>query len=152
MARLEDRLAALATMSPAQVCGEWLQTFKCPAPDIGHRLLSLAIAHRLQEKAMGGLSTHHARELGRLAAKYAKTGEVDTDCAATLKVGTRLVRDWQGTSHQVLICDDGYVYRDRLYRSLSQVARVITGSNWSGPRFFGLRRRARTSGEGVANG
>jgi hypothetical protein len=143
MARLDDRLAALATMSPAQIRGEWLQEFKYSAPDVGHRLLALALAHRLQVKANGDLNTRHARELDRLAGKYARTGELDLDSAASLKVGTRLVRQWQGTIHQVEIVDGGYIYGDRQYRSLSQVARAITGANWSGPRFFGLRSKGK---------
>ena len=139
MSQLGDQLAALATMSPAQLRGEWLQQFRTPAPAVGHRLLALAIAHRVQEKAMGGLASEHVRELARLGKRYAATGEVEADATATLKVGTRLVREWRGTPHQVLIRDDGYGYRDRVYGSLSQIARDITGTNWSGPRFFGLR-------------
>src|SRR3546814_11127997 len=65
---------------------------------------------------------------------------------ATLKIGNRLVRDWPGKPHQVLIRDDGFVYQDRVYRSLSHISRAITGSNWSGPRFFGLARRQRKLG------
>jgi hypothetical protein len=148
MARLDDELAALATMSPAQLRGRWLQTFKSAAPDVGHRLLALALAHRLQVRTNGNLSSRHARELDRLASKYAKTGELDLDSAASLKVGTRLVRQWQGATHQVEIVDAGYLYQDRQYQSLSQVARAITGSNWSGPRFFGLR----PAGKGPADG
>jgi hypothetical protein len=141
MAKLDDKLAALATMSPAQLRGEWLQTFRTAAPAVGHRLLALAIAHRLQAQAMGGLSAAHAGELARLGARYAKTGEVGADAAASLKVGSRLVRDWGGVPHQVLIREDGYAYGERVYRSLSHIAREITGANWSGPRFFGLVRR-----------
>ena len=101
---------------------------------------------------MGGLGAHHRGELARLAARYARTGEVEVDGAAALKVGTRLVRDWQGTTHQVLIQDGGYLYRDKPYRSLSQVARAITGTSWSGSRFFGLRRRTKRNGKkGASN-
>jgi hypothetical protein len=128
-------------MLPTQLRGEWLQTYKSAAPAIGPTLLALGIAHRLQEKAFGGLPGVHARELARLGTKYAKSGDVGAHVAATFKVGTRLVRDWQGESHHVLICDDGYRYRDHHYRSLSEIARVITGAHWSGPRFFGLKTR-----------
>ena len=78
---------------------------------------------------------------GRLGVRYAKTGDVGADVAATLKVGTRLVRDWGGVPHQVLIREDGYLYGERVYGSLSKIARDITGTSWSGPRFFGLVRR-----------
>ncbi len=97
---------------------------------------------------MGGLSSAHVREMARLAKQAAK-GTLSVEPAASLKVGSRLVRDWHGEPHQVLIRDDGFVYRDKLYRSLTPIARDITGSNWSGPRFFGLkgaRATGRTSG------
>jgi len=84
------------------------------------------------------LAAGYARELARLGQKFDKTGEIGADAAAMLKAGTRLVRKWQGEFHHVLICDDRYVYRDRQYKSLSQIAKQITGAHWSGPRFFGL--------------
>ena len=148
MSRLDDRLAALATMSPAHLRGEWRQSFRAPPPAVGPSLLALGIAYRLQEKEIGGLSSAHVREMARLAKQAAK-GTLSVEPAASLKVGSRLVRDWHGEPHQVLIRDDGFVYRDKLYRSLTPIARDITGSNWSGPRFFGLkgaRATGRTSG------
>lgn len=138
MSKLDDRLAALATMSPAQLRSEWRQLFRATPPAIGPTLLALDIAYRLQEKVIGGLPSAYVRELARLAKQVAK-GSLSVEPAATLKVGSRLVRDWHGEPHQVLIRDDGFVYRDKLYRSLTRIARDITGSNWSGPRFFGLK-------------
>src|SRR3546814_16020050 len=85
MRTLDDQLARLATLSPAELRGEWLQLFRTPAPAVGPRLLALAIAHRLQEKALGALAVEHARELARLAKRYGATGEIDTDANATLK-------------------------------------------------------------------
>ena len=139
MTRLEKRLAALGTMSPAELRGAWLQTFKSPAPAVGRTLLALGIAHRLQEKVFGRLAAGYTRELARLGQRFDKTGEIGADAAAMLKAGTRLVREWQGECHHILICDDRYVYRDRQYKSLSQIAKQITGAHWSGPRFFGLK-------------
>ena len=138
MSKVNDRLAALATMSPAQLRSEWRQLFRAPPPEAGRTLLALGIAYRLQEKVTGGLPSTHARELARLAKQAAK-GSLSIEPAATLKVGSRLVRNWRGEPHQVLIRDDGFVYRDKLYGSLTPIARDITGSNWSGPRFFGLK-------------
>ena len=140
MDKLDDKLAALAIMSPVQLRGEWLQLFKREAPATGPRLSALAIAYRLQERSLGALASEYRRELARLGKRYAATGELDADPTARLKPGTRLVRDWRGRTHQVLIRDDGYGYRDRVYASLTQIAREITGTNWSGPRFFGLKR------------
>jgi hypothetical protein len=142
MAKLEDKLAVLATMSLAQLRGEWLQLFRTPAPDgVAHRLLALGIAWRLQEKAQGGLSQASTRELDRLDRQLARTGDLGAEPTAALKVGTRLVREWGGATHQVELMDDGYVYGGERYGSLSQIAHKITGAKWSGPRFFGLNRR-----------
>src|SRR3546814_11586327 len=118
MRTLDDQLARLATLSPAELRGEWLQLFRTPAPAVGPRLLALAIAHRLQEKALGALAVEHARELARLAKRYGATGEIDTDATATLKAGTRLVRDWHGQPNQGLIAAGGFVSQARVYRSL----------------------------------
>lgn len=146
MSKLDDRLAALANMSPAQLRGEWLQLFREAAPPVGHRLLALAIAYRLQEKVYGGLPPAVGRELERVAKSLAKNGTLPAEATATLKVGTRLVREWRGTPHHVHILEEGYVYQDQRYRSLSHIARAITGTNWSGPRFFGLNSKSATTG------
>jgi hypothetical protein len=100
----------------------------------------------------GGLPVRHARELARLGVRFARTGEVDADAASSLKVGTRLVREWGGEVHQVLICESGYEYRNRSYGSLSQIARDITGTSWSGPRFFGIKRRTKSAVGETARG
>lgn len=143
---LENRLAELGTMSPTQLRAEYRRVFKVEPPNVGPSVVSLAIAYRLQEKARGGLSSEHARQLASIAKQLARDGTVSVDAASELKAGSRLVRHWRGVPHQVLIRDDGYAYGDRIYRSLTQVARDITGTNWSGPRFFGL------TGKGTAGG
>jgi len=148
MASLDVRIAALATMSSAQLRSQWRQLFKIEAPDVSRKLLALAIAWRLQEKAMGGLTLSTKRELAGLGAQYAKTGELSADPGASLKVGSRLVRNWHGEAHHVTIRDDGYLYRDKTYSSLSRIACTITGTNWSGPRFFGLRSRSGRAANG----
>lgn len=148
MSKLDDRLEALATMSPAQLRIEWRQVYRTAPPAIGARLLALGIAYRLQEKASGGLPAARVRELARLA-KGAASGSLEPKQGATLKVGSRLVRNWHGETHQVLIRVDGFVYRDTVYRSLTPIARDITGSNWSGPRFFGLKAKAKAKERAV---
>lgn len=142
---LEERLAELGTMSPTQIRAEYRRQFKADPPNVGPSLLSLAIAYRLQEKGKGGLSSEHGRQLLAIAYQLAKDGTVSVDAASELKAGSRLVRHWRGVPHQVLIRDDGYSYGDRIYQSLTQIARDITGTNWSGPRFFGLTGK-RTAG------
>ena len=91
--------------------------------------------------AYGGLSTATARKLERASADPLGRGAVKPAPPISLKSGTRLVREWRGVTHTVLIHADGIEWRDQRYRSLSVVAREITGARWSGPRFFGLRRR-----------
>ncbi|KKC25434.1 DUF2924 domain-containing protein [Sphingomonas sp. SRS2] len=140
--KLEEALAALVTMSPAQLRGEWLQTFGRAAPPLGPRLLALAIAYRLQEKAKGGLPAKLAREIDAMIRQLDKGVDIRASASATLRPGTQLIREWHGSTHKVLILDGAYLYRDERYGSLSDVARRITGAHWSGPRFFGLTKAA----------
>jgi hypothetical protein len=139
-ARLEEELAALATMSPAQLRDKWQRVYREPPPPFAPDLLARGIAYRIQEKAYGKLPAATRREIERLQRQYEKTGEVLTEACATTKPGTVLIREWKQERHHVLILEDGYLYRDRRYSSLSQIANEITGVRWSGPRFFGLRR------------
>jgi hypothetical protein len=142
MAGLSDKLAALTTMSSARLRAEWLQLYKRPAPDLSADLLRRGVAYRLQEKAHGGLPPAILREIERMRKHLASTGEVITLPPTRIKPGTRLVRDWGGASHHVVVLDSGFLYRDQRYRSLSTIAAEITGAKWSGPRFFGLRSAA----------
>ena len=98
------------------------------------------IAYRLQEKALGGLKPSTRRLLQRIATDAHERRATLSTSAPRLKPGAVLLREWHGTTHQVSVLADGVRFRGKRYRSLSQVARVITGSRWSGPLFFGLRR------------
>lgn len=141
MALLADQLAALATMAPAQLRAEWRRVHRASPPEVPLDILRRGIAFRLQERAYGGLPAATARELNRIAARLAKS-EAALIGEMRLKPGTRLVRRWQGTTYTVTVVDDGYVFDDRRFTSLSQIAEAITGAHWSGPRFFGTGRRA----------
>lgn len=81
------------------------------------------------------------RAIDKCLVRLEKTGEVAGPRDLTIKSGTRLVRSWQGRTYHVLVLDDGFEHEGRRYESLSQIARAITGAHWSGPRFFGLRKR-----------
>jgi Protein of unknown function (DUF2924) len=94
-----------------------------------------AVAHKMQERALGGLKPATRRMLQEPGATRGVTGP-----SSKLSPGTVLLREWQGVTHQVSVIDDGVVYRAKRYRSLSEVAFVITGNHWSGPRFFGFNR------------
>ena len=133
-------MAALATMSPAQLRGQWLQLFKSEAPALSAPFLIRAIAHRMQENEIGKLGSSCVKELDRLTAELGRTGSISSSATSTIKPGTRLVRSWHGEDHHVLIREDGFIYNDTLYPSLSQIAKRITGTSWSGPRFFGLKK------------
>ncbi len=137
--RLEEKLTALTAMSTAQLRQEWERVHRAPAPaNFVADLLARGIAYTLQERAFGRLSAATRRELsGR------RSGQVETRQAAapTLRSGTRLAREWGGRTHHVIVTDHGFAYQEQSYRSLSQVAQLITGAKWSGPRFFGLNTR-----------
>ena len=135
-----DDLAALATMSPAQLRGEWRRVFRASPPALTPDLLRRGIAYRMQEPVHGGLTPATVRTLRRAAAAR-KSGEPGRD-EVVLKPGTRLVRSWRGTTYSVLVNGNGFVMAGKRYSSLSQIAATITGAHWSGPRFFGVRAGA----------
>jgi len=141
---LAEQIARLTTMSSAQLQSEWRRVYKA-APPAAYTadLLLRGIAYRVQEKALGGLPAELRRELESRASfgitklKPAKSGQ-----KVKLKPGNRLVRRWRGTTYTVMVTSAGYLFQDRPYASLSTIATEITGTRWSGPRFFGLREKA----------
>lgn len=141
MARVDDQITELAIMSPAQLRAEWRRWHRGQRiPDgLGRDLATRAIAWRMQERIWGGLPPARMRELDRLARQLREGGDLDIARDIRLKPGTRLVRDWHGTSYHVLVVEEGFEFEERFYRSLTPIARAITGAAWSGPRFFGLK-------------
>jgi hypothetical protein len=97
-----------------------------------------AIAYRIQEKAFGGLNAASERRLKKHGIQIETSGQVRLDPRPAVRPGVRLVREWNGRTYTVTVTEDGFEYGGKLYRSLTKVARVITGAHWSGPRFFGL--------------
>jgi Protein of unknown function (DUF2924) len=152
MTSLDTLLAELSVMPPAQLRSAWRDTFKSPAPDIGPDLLRRGIANRLQERVHGSLTGATKREIERLRKRVERTGKAGHLHAISLKTGTRLVRSWNGKSYHVLVCDDGFEFEGRHYASLSHIAREITGAHWSGPRFFGLKKRSGYEPKATADG
>lgn len=137
------RLDVLATLSSAELRHEWCRE----APPLTADLLRRGIAWKLQERVHGGLPSAVQHALKRLHRELAASGKVSTHVhQGRIKPGSRLVRDWGGETHHVLVLDSGFHYRDRRYASLSQSAREITGAHWSGGRFFGLRQRSAANG------
>ena len=153
MDRLSRDVKALGRMSPAELRSAWRDTFKQAAPPISPDLLARAIAYRLQERQHGGLTPSVRLELTRLTRLVARTGECQPAHHISLKPGTRLVREWNGRALNVLVCDDGFELDGRHYASLTQIAHDVTGTRWSGPRFFGLKSRPAPPGRGkIVNG
>ncbi len=141
MTSLDDKLGALATMSPAGLRALWRESYRAVAPEVGPDLLRRGIAHKLQERAHGALAKSMRAEIERLRKRVERTGEAVRVHAVALKTGTRLVRTWKDKSYHVLVCDTGFEFEGRHYTSLTHIAEAITGTHWSGPRFFGLSKR-----------
>jgi hypothetical protein len=139
MGSLADALAALATMSPAQLRSEWRRVYRISPPQMTPDLLMRGIAFRLQERAFGSLPVSAVRQLEREAKRLERGDAPAGKPELRLKPGTRLVRSWNGTTYSVLVTDDAYLMGGRSFTSLTHVAEAITGAHWSGPRFFGLK-------------
>jgi hypothetical protein len=111
-------------------------------PSLGRDILALGIAYARQERRYGGLARPVAKELNRLLARVLRedaTGAPKSATSPLPRTGTILVREWRGTTHQVAVVDDGFLWSGKTHGSLSSIARAITGTNWNGPRFFGMR-------------
>jgi hypothetical protein len=141
-------LGRLSELTLFELRGEWRRLHRAPPPmRLSRNLLTRAIAYRLQERTYGGLSKSIMRKLQRLNPDFEARGAPKPASPISLKAGARLVREWRGVTHSVLVHADGFEWNGRRYRSLTLVAREITGAHWSGPRFFGLRKRAGPSVE-----
>jgi DUF2924 family protein len=136
---LAAEIASLSKTGTDELRERWKAMFgKAPSRDIGRSFLTRAIAYRLQEKAFGGLKP----STQRLFAEFAYDGANGPAAAQSriVRPGAVLVREWHGIHHQVSVLEKGFQFRGKRYRSLSEVAREITGTRWSGPMFFGLKR------------
>ncbi len=114
-----------------------------PGTRISRDVLIRAIAWEMQAQKRGGFAKSAKRALLRHADEVGASGAVSLTSAVDHKPGTRLIREWQGKVHEVIMLDDGYLWRGERHRSLSGIARAITGTRWSGPRFFGIEVRAK---------
>ena len=134
MAGLDDELTALECMAKAELKDRWAKLTGRPAPKVSAALLHLALAWELQAREQGGLSRRTQQQLEQVARGRTRTRASEP--------GMRLVRAWNGRTHVVTIGEDGVIcWNDRQWRSLSEVAREITGTRWSGPAFFGLKQK-----------
>jgi hypothetical protein len=143
------RLAALKTATTPELKQQWRALFDSEPPPFNRRYLESRLAYRIQELSLGGLKPETIRRLERLGEELAggdrKKSRVRAD---TMPItGTRLIREWQGVEHVVTVTADGFEWQGRPYRSLSAIARAITGTRWNGWVFFGLKNQ-RVSGGG----
>lgn len=139
--QLLARLAALKTTPTPKLKEQWRQLFETAPPPFNRRYLESRLAYRIQELILGGLKLETVRRLEKLGE------ELDGGRISVRKrpasdrpvSGTRLIREYQGVEHCVTVRENDFEYRGRPYRSLSAIARVITGTQWNGPVFFGLK-------------
>jgi Protein of unknown function (DUF2924) len=135
-----EALSRLPTLDIGGLRQQWRGLYKTQAPaNLSRELLLRAVAYRMQEVALGGLRPARQRQLRQIAQQLNETGAANTCPSRGLKPGTRLIREWQGRTYDVLVLDDGFSWQNTHYRSLSAIARNITGTAWSGPLFFGLK-------------
>jgi hypothetical protein len=146
---LSRMLEALPVLSPAELRTEWRRLYRSQPPRLSRDLLIRAIAYRIQELRYGGFSKATRRKLAALVNAPQFEGEIPTETAQKIRTGARLVREWKGRTHTVTVQEEGFTYAGRSYRSLTAIAREITGAHWSGPRFFGLARRSPATGHPV---
>jgi hypothetical protein len=142
------QIAKLRTLSRQQLLDMWQKLYRRAAPNgIRRELMVPFLAYRIQENAFGGLKPAVRKELGRLA-RHLKNPTAATEpfLRPKIKVGTRMIRQWRGETHEVAVTLPGYEYRGASYKSLSEIARKITGTRWSGPAFFGLNRPSTSRG------
>ena len=140
MTSLKIRLTQLPDLRPRELRALWRDVWRQPAPPIGPDLLRRGIAWKLQTRVHGDLPSHVRREVETIQARL-RCGESAIPPMPTLRPGTRLVRQWNGAMHHVVVLADGFEHEGRQFQSLTQIARAITGTHQSGLRFFGVTKR-----------
>lgn len=139
--RVAEELSAISQLSREELIKSWRQAHKqSPPKGISRRLLEYSAAYQLQVKAFGGLKPTARRKLRQATGlnKISIPAVTNSKKSERLSPGTRLLREWHGRTHTVEVIKGGFRFEDETYKSLSQIARSITGARWSGPRFFGL--------------
>ncbi len=139
------RLAALKTTPTPELKAQWRELFDNEPPPFNRRYLESRLAYRIQELAYGGLKPETVRRLERLGEELDGGDRTKSRIRADYRpiAGTRLIREWQGIEHVVTVTSDSFTWEGRPYKSLSAIARAITGTRWNGWVFFGLRNHRR---------
>jgi len=140
-----QQIASLSRLSTPTLCNLWSRIFKRePTSTMRRELMVRVIAYRLQEKEFGTLSQASTRRLRQLASALETNPNAALSTRPPVKPGTRLVREWKNQVHVVEVEAKGYQYKGARYESLSEIARLITCTRWSGPAFFGLKQSTET--------
>jgi len=145
---LSQRMAALSGLTAQQLRDEWRTLYRGQPPRLSRDLLIRSIAYRMQELVHGGLSKASQRMLATLSKELGASGSVTIAPDLRVRSGVRLVREWRGRTHTVIVTDDGFEYAGKAFASLTRIAHEITSAHWSGPRFFGLNRKQDTDSSG----
>ena len=140
---IDDRLEWLCSLDPIALREEWRTLKGSDPPRLSRDLMLRSLAYDLQVKAFGGLSPSTLRKLEASSEGKSEDPQSAEQQKSALSAGARLVREWHGRTYSVEVTQEGFLFEGRTYRSLSEIARKITGSHWSGPRFFGLVKRGR---------
>lgn len=140
---LANRISALPALNKPELLILWHEYFsKSPPPKLRKELMVPILAYRMQEKEHGGLSHSARKRLREIAKSINSEKRPREEAQPDSEKGTRLFRSWHGGVHEVMVTDAGYVYRESIFSSLSKIAREITGTPWSGPLFFGTKKKA----------
>ena len=145
---IKTKLQELPRLPKPELRALWRELFARPAhPRLRRNLMIPILAYRIQENAYGGLKPSTHKRLQKPSAGLEQKQKTPLSLAPQLKPGTKLLRQFQGGMHEVLVGEEGFEYRGKRYESLSEVARQITGTRWSGRLFFGLKksRKARSA-------
>ena len=146
---VEAELDRLATAHIVELRKRYREVLRSDPPKaFGPDLLRRSIAHRIQEKAYGGLSGPTKRLLDQLVKAMAAKPNGKLELPRRIKPGSELVRTWKGKTYRVVVRPDGFAYDGKTYAGLSEIASLIAGTNWNGPRFFGLRSKTQGSADG----
>ena len=134
------RIKELPRLSKPKLVTLWRELFAAsPHPKLRRTLMIPILAYQIQEQAYGGLKACTRRRLKKLAEELEQNRKAPLVNKPHLRTGTKLLRRWQGQMYEVLVVEEHFEYRGKRYTSLSEIARQITGTRWSGPAFFGLK-------------
>jgi hypothetical protein len=151
--RVLDEIKALESATVPSLKAQWKAALKRDPPRFAKRgFLTQVLAWEVQARAFGGLKSSIHRQLLALGAQNCSSTSKIIQPVVKLRPGVKLFRSWRGVTHEVMVTDKGFLWRGQPFDSLSTIAREITGTRWSGPLFFGLKKRAPTASAETKDG